>query len=138
MNKEIHTKDTKHPKKSTKPRSNGHSNDYSTQQHGHHSYDGISSAKYRKAGKHGDEYQYTIGYWNIKGWYTTNTPEQILNNQFRKECIINSNCDILGLTETHLGPNEQIIIPGFKWFGHSRSHTHRKAPHAFGGVGFLI
>ena len=44
----------------------------------------------------------------------------------------------MGLAETHLVDDQEITLPGFKWFGHNRLELHRRAQSGSGGVGFLI
>ena len=67
----------------------------------------------------------------MNGWTTE-------NSELRKTIICSLNYDIYGICETHLKGTDRIDIPNYNFFGFNRTLLHRRAPHAFGGVGFLI
>ena len=75
----------------------------------------------------------SVAHLNIAGW-TKN------NNELRNKIFIQENCDIYSLNETHLSTNSDFEpdVEGYKLFRNDRSLVHRKAPKAWGGVGFLI
>lgn len=76
-----------------------------------------------------------IGFWNVRGW---NSNADSDNSILRTSCVLDSNCDILGVAETHLLNNDILNIDGFRWFGLNRKHVHKNAKTGSGGVGFLI
>ena len=67
----------------------------------------------------------------MNGWTTE-------NSELRKTIICSLNYDIYGICETHLKGTDRIDITNYNFFGFNRTLQHRRAPHAFGGVGFLI
>ncbi len=62
------------------------------------------------------------------------------NHELRKEIILNENCDIYSVCETHLSKSSEFIpsLPGYKFYRHDRPFVHRNAPKTWGGVGFFI
>ena len=51
------------------------------------------------------------------------------------KCLISIN---LALVETWLKRDEEVVVKGYKWFGHNRKHLHRNAVRGSGGVGVLV
>ncbi|KAK3103091.1 hypothetical protein FSP39_016377 [Pinctada imbricata] len=74
-----------------------------------------------------------IGHWNIEGFKSGN--ESKFNNlEFQAE--IRSH-DIIGLTETHAGPDDILAIEGYTAYSNSRK-KHKKARKFSGGITILI
>lgn len=75
----------------------------------------------------------------MRGWCLNfKSSDNQLKCDFRKECILALDCDVVGVTETHHGDNDKIDVPGYQWFGLNRKLSHKNAPHVFGGVGILV
>ncbi len=75
----------------------------------------------------------TFGHLNLAGW-TEN------NNELRKEILLNENCDVYSICETHLSTTSTFVpsLNGYELVRHDRAFVHRNAPKTWGGVGFLI
>ena len=56
----------------------------------------------------------------------------------RSEVIDFYKPDIMALVETCLKGDEEVVVEGYKWFGHNRKHLHRNAVRGSGGVGVLV
>ena len=56
----------------------------------------------------------------------------------RSEVIDFYKPDIMTLVETWLKGDEEVVVEGYKWFGHNRKHLHRNAVRGSGGVGVLV
>ena len=67
-----------------------------------------------------------MGYINIRGG-TLNKINEI------EECLENTNCDILAISETKMRFADKLDLEGWTWWG-----ANRDAEHAGGGVGFLV
>ncbi len=48
------------------------------------------------------------------------------------------NADIICVNETHLAETEELVLEGYRWFGHNRSKQYIRAPKASGGVGIFV
>ena len=70
----------------------------------------------------------------MRGWNVNRDSE---NYQVRQRCVELCNIDIIGIAESHLISDEQLIIDGYSWFGHNRSGLHKRAKTGSGGVGFF-
>ena len=68
-------------------------------------------------------------------WDTDNYSDNYL---LRSEYIRYADIDILGVTETHLLPQQDLSLSGYTWYGHNRMALHRRAKKGSGGVGFFI
>ena len=68
---------------------------------------------------------------NVAGW-TAN------NKVLREGIITSSHSDIFCVCETHLNNNDDLLVKGYKWYGHCRLSKHKKAPKTFGGVGIFV
>lgn len=44
----------------------------------------------------------------------------------------------MGIAESHLTGEQQLVVPGYTWVGHNRTALHHRARTGSGGVGFLI
>ena len=40
--------------------------------------------------------------------------------------------------ETRLNKENEVVVEGYKWFGHNRKHLHKKAVRGFSGVRVII
>ena len=56
----------------------------------------------------------------------------------RSPCINFADLQIIGLVQTHLTGNNDIILDGYRWFGNNRKSLHVNAKVGSGGVGFLV
>ena len=56
----------------------------------------------------------------------------------KEKCILKTECDIIGIAETHLINNETMNIDGFTWVGQNRASLHKNARTGSGGVGLLV
>lgn len=54
---------------------------------------------------------------------------------FPSQCLFA--CDMCN-AESHLLPNKELVLAGFRWIGHNRPSQHRNAKKGYGGVGFFI
>ena len=69
----------------------------------------------------------TFAHLNVNGW-TRN------NDELRREIINNLNCDLIGISKSHLVDNETIQIQNYTWMKKNRRNVNK----ASGGVGFFI
>lgn len=60
------------------------------------------------------------------------------NYNLRAACAISSDCDIIGLAETHLLNDDVLSLDNYRFYGLNRTHIHVNARKGSGGVGFLI
>ena len=70
-----------------------------------------------------------IGHVNVNGWAKN-------NNELPTEIINQLNCDVIGISETHLTGDKSLCIPGYCWVGKNRAISVKMR--RSGGVGFLI
>ena len=73
-----------------------------------------------------------IGAWNVRGWNLD--PAQ----QLRMNTIKALQLDIVCVSETFLTDQQEINVPGYKWFSNNRKHIAKRAWRGSGGVGILI
>ena len=73
-----------------------------------------------------------FGSWNVRGWSLD--PAQ----QLRSNTVKALNLDIICVNETFLLEEQELNIPGYKWFGNNRKHIAKRACRGSGGVGILI
>ncbi|CAG2194034.1 unnamed protein product [Mytilus edulis] len=99
---------------------------------------GESSNRFQiwNSGSNKTDAKLTIGSWNCNGWYVKRQND---NGRLLRENILTSlNCDVYGISETHLKDNEAIELDGYKWIGCNRRILSNKAWRGSGGIGFLI
>lgn len=66
---------------------------------------------------------------NINGY-------NVSNAELKKKLFLYGNPDFVCISETHLKNRQEIVIPGYKWFGKNRSECIGKK--GSGGVGILV
>ena len=71
---------------------------------------------------------FKICHINFNGW-TSN------NEKLRQELIKGSECELIGVMETHLKENESIKVEGYCWYGKNRMTNVNKGS---GGMGILV
>ncbi len=68
---------------------------------------------------------------NVAGWTKDN---YVLG----KKIVNDEHPDIICVNETHLPGTEELVLEGYRWFGHNRSKQHIRAPKGSGGVGIFV
>lgn len=79
----------------------------------------------------------SLGFWNIDGLYTRVEGQRLckLDDDVFKTYI--KNFDIIGLVETHLGSNDQMVIEGYKIYQNNRPKT-GNATKYYGGIAVAV
>ncbi|CAG2198072.1 unnamed protein product [Mytilus edulis] len=77
-----------------------------------------------------------IGSWNCNGWYLSHNCDD--SRTLRENILHALNCDIIGLSETHLKGDDKIDLLGYKWIGSNRRTILHNSWRGSGGVGFLL
>lgn len=68
----------------------------------------------------------------MRGWNVD--PAQ----QLRTNAITALHLDIVCVSETFLVDQQELTVPGYKWFGNNRKHIAKRACRGSGGVGILV
>ena len=79
------------------------------------------------------DYKLSISHWNIEG-FKQGSHSKFNDQDFRTEL---SRHDIIGLTETHAGPDDNLALTGYTSFSYNRK-KHKKARKHSGGITVLI
>lgn len=73
-----------------------------------------------------------VGFWNVRGWNCNNDSDNLV---LRSSCIFNTDCDIIGVAETHLLNDNDTILT---WFGFNRDNIHKNSRTGSRGVGLSV
>ena len=81
--------------------------------------------------------------WNVCGWSNlsrgeTQSGRGVGENDVRSLVLKQYQPDIVGVVESWLRKDEEVVFEGYKWFGNNRKVIHKKAVRGSGGVGVLV